>query len=132
MSVHTSVRAFQCHICGQMFKTRQVQLKHQQNIHYNPRSFKCSVCNKEFNTKYTLQRHVRTHDTDLVLQANAKAMQDKQTTDTFNGLQIETADENETAIQQITTSEFTQQLQTTPSQLESDTDIGTIYVEGTV
>ena len=112
-----------------MFKTRAVQLKHQQSIHFNPRSHKCSACNKDFNTKYALQRHVRTHEDDLVSRpslddtlAPLGQQFDEGAGNKDEGVSNEEmVDENMSAIQTITLGSH--------NQLQS-TDIGEVYIQG--
>ncbi|XP_045168921.2 zinc finger protein 236-like [Mercenaria mercenaria] len=150
MSVHTTVRSFQCHICGQMFKTRQVQQRHLQGVHLKTNWHECSRCKRSFSSKYTLKRHLRQHDDEnnLNLQENSEGKRmlgqvsnsagvndvgEQQ--DFTEGQGQEQLDENATAIQTITISsdnlgEFTQHLQTVSGQLQSTGDIGEVYIQG--
>lgn len=65
LTMHSSDRPFLCQYCGSAFKTQSVQRKHIQSLHLKPRAYNCNVCSKKFNTGYALQRHSRTHETEV-------------------------------------------------------------------
>ncbi|WAR25293.1 ZN345-like protein [Mya arenaria] len=64
MIVHSTHRAYQCHICGQLFKTTMVQKRHMQMVHTAQRNHVCATCRHGFSSKYALKRHLRTHAAD--------------------------------------------------------------------
>ena len=145
MSVHTNVRSFQCHICGQLFKTRQVQQRHLQGVHLKTNWLECPRCKRSFSSKYTLKRHLRQHDDEnnannVQGQVVSKRILDHsagQQEDYVEGQGQAVLDENATAIQTITISsenlgEFTQHLQSVSSQLQSSSDIGEVYIQGNI
>ncbi|XP_025096613.1 zinc finger protein 286A-like isoform X2 [Pomacea canaliculata] len=65
LTKHASDRPFLCQYCGSAFKTQSVQRKHILSLHLKPGAFSCDICGKKFNTGYGLQRHSRTHETDI-------------------------------------------------------------------
>lgn len=150
MSVHTTVRSFQCHICGQMFKTRQVQQRHLQGVHLKTNWHECTRCKRSFSSKYTLKRHLRQHDEDgninLQNQMDSKRILNQMTgsvevtgvgqqQDFVEGQVQDQMDENATAIQTITITsdnlgEFAQHLQPVTGQLQAAGDIGEVYIQG--
>jgi hypothetical protein len=130
-----------------MFKTRQVQQRHLQGVHLKSNWHECSRCKRSFSSKYTLKQHLRQHDDEnnVNLQGNveAKRIYDHvshstvvgQQEDYVEGQGQEVLDENATAIRTITIApenlgEFTQQLQSVSSQLQSSQDIGEVYIQG--
>ena len=153
-SVHTHLRSYQCHICGQMFKTPIVQRRHIQTIHYNPCKYQCSTCKRQFSSKYALKRHERIHDnynagvTLAALESrilNGPKDQDlfDENLDQKHEIEIhidgdDTIDENITAIETITIKpsvleqlQFMQQMPPgTGEQLSSSGDVNGTYIQG--
>lgn len=139
-TVHTSTRSFQCDICGQMFKTINVQRRHIMSVHNKANWFRCPFCKKSFGSKYTLKRHLQSHagenidgidissDPSKLLMHKISKEQNMHTIQSHD----EDVDEDVTAIKTITVAtenmeELAEQLDS--NQISSVGEIGEVYVE---
>ena len=61
---HVQSHNFQCNICGKLFDTKSVLLKHESECHNLPAmmgKYKCNHCDKSYYTLRALERHARLH-----------------------------------------------------------------------
>ncbi|KAL4222566.1 hypothetical protein ACF0H5_018605 [Mactra antiquata] len=139
-AVHSTERSFQCHICGQMFKTKAVQQRHLRGVHHKANVDQCNTCKRFFSSKYTLRRHLRQHDGDnLPNNGEIKTMQtllpEAQQGSFVSEQDQVVTDEDANAIRTITISseninDLNQKLQNLSSQMQNIEDISDVYIEG--
>ncbi|XP_038060779.1 zinc finger protein 91-like [Patiria miniata] len=58
---HSTVRTFQCDICGTQVKTKGNLKEHMRCVHTEERAYKCEICQKAFNRSHRLTLHMMMH-----------------------------------------------------------------------
>ena len=73
--IHNNVKPFECDLCNNQFRTKQL-IKRHQYVHHNPayknpnRENKCSQCESSFDRKSRLKNHIASHITKKNKPAN--------------------------------------------------------------
>lgn len=63
-SVHTGVRKYCCHICGNSFRLSGILSRHIQEFHLRIKNLSCDICSRKFSSKQSLQDHKLIHSNE--------------------------------------------------------------------
>ena len=75
--IHSNVKPFECDLCNNQFRTRQL-IKRHQFLHHTlafeipNRRYKCSQCERSFDRKMRLENHIAIHLTNTTKQQTTK------------------------------------------------------------
>lgn len=105
MLVHTDQKPYQCELCDQAFRQKQLLRRHQ-NLYHNPnyvpptprdKQHECSECGRAFRHKGNLIRHMAIHDPESAVHERAMALKigRQKRIQLVNGQQVEVMDDED-------------------------------------